>query len=59
PPSHRARRTTYPVTSSALTINEPTRDTKGKKRAAPETLSEDNNLSASASAGPSKRPRST
>jgi E3 ubiquitin-protein ligase TRIP12 len=39
PSSHRARRTTYPVTSSALTINEPIRDTKGKKRAVPETLS--------------------
>ncbi|KAI0306092.1 hypothetical protein B0F90DRAFT_1808594 [Multifurca ochricompacta] len=41
--SKKGRRTTYPVTTSAsaLTINEPTRDTKGKKRAAPETLPED------------------
>ncbi|KAH9971619.1 hypothetical protein BGW80DRAFT_1253329 [Lactifluus volemus] len=38
--SHKkARRTTYPVTSSTLTINKPIRDTKGKKRAVPETLS--------------------
>jgi E3 ubiquitin-protein ligase TRIP12 len=52
-PLHRARRTTYPP---ALTINEPTRDTKGKKRAAPEAPSDD--LSASAPAASSKRPRS-
>ena len=32
---------TYPITSSSLTTNEPTRDTKGKKRAAPEALSEE------------------
>ncbi|KAF8262629.1 hypothetical protein EI94DRAFT_1773142 [Lactarius quietus] len=51
---HRARRTTYPP--PPLTINEPTRDTKGKKRAAAELPSED--ISASAPAGPSKRPRS-
>ncbi|KAH9000071.1 hypothetical protein EDB92DRAFT_2051252 [Lactarius akahatsu] len=53
--SKKGRRTTYPVTTSALTINEPTRDTKGKKRAAAEAPSED--LSASAPPGPSKRPR--
>src|SRR6266702_7622926 len=55
-PLHRGRRTTYPVTAPALTINEPTRDNKGKKRAAAEAPSED--LSASAPLGPSKRPRS-
>ncbi|KAI9429610.1 ubiquitin-protein ligase [Lactarius indigo] len=55
-PLHRGRRTTYPVTAPPLTINEPTRDTKGKKRAAAEAPSED--LSASAPPGPSKRPRS-
>ena len=50
---NRPRRTTYPN----LTINEPIRDTKGKKRAAPEVVpSED--LSASAPAASSKRPRS-
>ncbi|KAH9172968.1 hypothetical protein EDB89DRAFT_1961917 [Lactarius sanguifluus] len=54
--SKKGRRTTYPVTTPALTINEPTRDTKGKKRAAAEAPSED--LSASAPPGPSKRPRS-
>lgn len=53
---YRGRRTTYPITSSSLTINEPTRDTKGKKRAAAEALSEEH--SASAPPGPSKRPRS-
>src|SRR5260221_4741646 len=31
----------YPITSSSLAINEPTRDTTGKKRAAPEALSEE------------------
>ena len=51
----RGRRTTYPITSSSLTINEPIRDTKGKKRAAPEALPEE--LSASAPPGPSKRLR--
>lgn len=54
--SKKGRRTTYPVTTPALTINEPTRDTKGKKRAAAEAPSED--LSASAPPAPSKRPRS-
>jgi E3 ubiquitin-protein ligase TRIP12 len=53
--SKKGRRTTYPITSSSLTINEPTRDTKGKKRAAPEALPEE--LSASVLAGPYKRPR--
>ncbi|KAI9510528.1 hypothetical protein F5148DRAFT_1274737 [Russula earlei] len=52
----KGRRTTCPITPSALTINEPTRDIKGKKRAAPETLPEE--LTTSAVPGPSKRPRS-
>ena len=52
---HRGRRTTYPITSTSLTINEPPRDTKGKKRAAPEALPGE--LSASAPTGPSKRAR--
>lgn len=39
-PHLRARRSTYPV-SPTLTINEPAKDTKGKKRAAPEDNSDD------------------
>ncbi|KAI0287812.1 hypothetical protein BC826DRAFT_916622 [Russula brevipes] len=54
--SKRGRRTAYPITSSSITINEPIRDSKGKKRAAPEPLPEE--LSASAPADPSKRHRS-
>lgn len=44
-----ARRSTYPATS-ALTINEPTKDTKGKKRAAPEDHSEDDETAAASTA---------
>ncbi|KAL1941289.1 hypothetical protein VTO73DRAFT_7501 [Trametes versicolor] len=47
--SKRARRSTYPTTST-LTINEPTKDTKGKKRAAPEDHSEDDETAAAISA---------
>ncbi|TFK74978.1 hypothetical protein BDN72DRAFT_886090 [Pluteus cervinus] len=49
--SKRPRRSA-PVTSAALVINEPPRDLKGKKRAAPEPTSEEE-------AGPSKRLRTT
>ncbi|KAH9944969.1 uncharacterized protein BXZ73DRAFT_38598 [Epithele typhae] len=45
----RTRRSTLPATS-ALTINEPPKDTKGKKRAAPEDHSEDENPVATSSA---------
>ncbi|RPD53372.1 hypothetical protein L226DRAFT_617463 [Lentinus tigrinus ALCF2SS1-7] len=48
-PSKRTRRSTLPATS-ALTINEPTKDTKGKKRAAPEDHSEDDETTAASSA---------
>jgi E3 ubiquitin-protein ligase TRIP12 len=51
-----ARRTTYPITEP-LTIEEPPKDIKGKKRAAPGT-SEDEATAASASA-PVKRTRIT
>ncbi|KAF9221474.1 hypothetical protein BS17DRAFT_758087 [Gyrodon lividus] len=57
--SKRARRATFPSTStSSLTINEPTKDRKGKKRAAPEADSEEEgaNLALSSS---SKRTRTT
>ncbi|RDX51248.1 hypothetical protein OH76DRAFT_1401563 [Lentinus brumalis] len=47
--SKRTRRSTLPATT-ALTINEPTKDTKGKKRAAPEDPSEDDELTAPAPA---------
>ncbi|KAI0272306.1 hypothetical protein BC834DRAFT_1030472 [Gloeopeniophorella convolvens] len=57
--SKKVRRATYPATTSALTINEPARDTKGKKRAAPEPASEEEPAPASAPAGSSKRPRTT
>ncbi|TDL21828.1 hypothetical protein BD410DRAFT_771174 [Rickenella mellea] len=40
-PNKRTRRATFAAPSGALTINEPTRDPKGKKRAAPETTDED------------------
>ena len=43
------RRVTLPA-PSALTINEPTKDTKGKKRAAPEDHSDDDGTTATASA---------
>ncbi|KIJ20720.1 hypothetical protein PAXINDRAFT_165588 [Paxillus involutus ATCC 200175] len=55
--SKRARRATFPLAStSSLTINEPTKDRKGKKRAAPEADSEEEraNLALSSS---SKRTR--
>ncbi|KAI9062557.1 hypothetical protein FKP32DRAFT_1593207 [Trametes sanguinea] len=52
--SKRARRSTFPTTS-ALTINEPTKDSKGKKRAAPEDHSEDDSTAAATSA--LKKPR--
>lgn len=50
----RARRTTLPI-AAPLTINEPPKDTKGKKRAAP-GASEDEATATSASA-PVKRTR--
>ncbi|KAI0091468.1 hypothetical protein BDY19DRAFT_983799 [Irpex rosettiformis] len=53
----RARRTTYPI-AAPLTINEPAKDLKGKKRAAPGSTSEDDTTVASASA-PVKRTRTT
>ncbi|KAJ7625532.1 hypothetical protein FB45DRAFT_921679 [Roridomyces roridus] len=53
-PAKRARRNPPPA-QTPLTINEPVRDPKGKKRAAPEPTSDDEE-----SAGPStKRPRTT
>ncbi|THH11305.1 hypothetical protein EW145_g739 [Phellinidium pouzarii] len=39
--SKRTRRATLPPTASAFLINEPAKDSKGKKRAAPESISED------------------
>ncbi|KAG8220830.1 hypothetical protein J3R82DRAFT_2323 [Butyriboletus roseoflavus] len=57
--SKRARRTTFPSTSaSSLTINEPTKDRKGKKRAAPEADSEEEGGN-SAALSSSKRTRTT
>ncbi|KAI0704459.1 hypothetical protein C8T65DRAFT_741026 [Cerioporus squamosus] len=55
--SKRTRRSTLPATS-ALTINEPSKDTKGKKRAAPEDPSEDDETTATSSA-PKKLRRAT
>ncbi|KAI0628036.1 hypothetical protein C8Q77DRAFT_1068746 [Trametes polyzona] len=56
--SKRARRSTYPATS-ALTINEPAKDSKGKKRAAPEDHSEEDETAAATSATKKlKRPTS-
>ncbi|KAI0664313.1 hypothetical protein C8Q70DRAFT_946839 [Cubamyces menziesii] len=55
--SKRARRSTYPATS-ALTINEPTKDSKGKKRAAPEDHSEDDTAAASSAPKKLRRPTS-
>ncbi|KAI0352109.1 hypothetical protein OH77DRAFT_1428880 [Trametes cingulata] len=55
--SKRARRSTFPATS-ALTINEPPKDSKGKKRAAPEDHSEDDDSAAAASV-PKKLKRAT
>ncbi|KAJ7231897.1 hypothetical protein B0H12DRAFT_1262703 [Mycena haematopus] len=49
-----AKRTRRNPPQTALTINEPIRDPKGKKRAAPEPNSDEEE-----SAGPSKRPRTT
>ncbi|KAF8519043.1 hypothetical protein BU17DRAFT_48078 [Hysterangium stoloniferum] len=48
-PSKRARRTTVPATTSPLTISEPVRDPKGKKRAAPDP---DSDLEQAASPAP-------
>ena len=45
---HRARRATYPSPAS-LTIQEPVKDVKGKKRAAPEPSSDDDTQAASSS----------
>lgn len=53
----RARRATYPITSTALTIQEPLRDPKGKKRALPETNSDEETTAASSSTN--KRFRTT
>ncbi|KAI0686676.1 hypothetical protein BC835DRAFT_1287769 [Cytidiella melzeri] len=53
----KARRTTYPI-ATPLTIIEPPKDLKGKKRAAPEGSSEDETTAASVSA-PVKRTRTT
>ncbi|KAH9851913.1 hypothetical protein C2E23DRAFT_904051 [Lenzites betulinus] len=53
----RPRRSTFPETA-ALTINEPTKDSKGKKRAAPEDQSEDDETAA-ASSGLKKPSRPT
>ncbi|PIL24628.1 transporter [Ganoderma sinense ZZ0214-1] len=50
----RTRRVTLPA-PSALTINEPTKDAKGKKRAAPEDHSDDDGTTATPSAA--KKPR--
>ncbi|KAH8075865.1 hypothetical protein BXZ70DRAFT_712273 [Cristinia sonorae] len=52
----RARRTTYPI-SAGVTINEPVKDPKGKKRAAPEPTSDDDITTATTSS--SKRTRTT
>lgn len=52
----RNRRATFP-NSSPLTINEPVPDPKGKKRALPESNSEDEEIPASASSSSTKRPR--
>ncbi|TCD69149.1 Ubiquitin fusion degradation protein 4 [Steccherinum ochraceum] len=54
--SKRARRTTYPI-SAGVTINEPVKDLKGKKRAAPESISDDDTTALTASS--SKRTRTT
>ncbi|KAF8557697.1 hypothetical protein OG21DRAFT_1434490 [Imleria badia] len=57
--SKRARRTTFPSAStSSLTINEPSKDRKGKKRAAPEADSEEEGGN-SAALSSSKRTRTT
>ncbi|KDQ61362.1 hypothetical protein JAAARDRAFT_30788 [Jaapia argillacea MUCL 33604] len=59
-PNKKARRATFPATTSALTINEPPRDIKGKKRAAPEPNSdEDESTAAASSSAPIKRQRAT
>ncbi|KAI8996413.1 hypothetical protein BD414DRAFT_455102 [Trametes punicea] len=55
--SKRARRSTYPPTSS-LTINEPSKDSKGKKRAAPEDRS-DEDVTPAATSAPKKFKRPT
>ncbi|KAJ3552880.1 hypothetical protein NM688_g3918 [Phlebia brevispora] len=52
----RARRTTYSV-SAPLTINEPTKDLKGKKRAVPEDNSEEETITSISA--PVKRTRTT
>ncbi|TFY68826.1 hypothetical protein EVJ58_g785 [Rhodofomes roseus] len=54
--SKRARRATYPV-SSALSINEPSTDTKGKKRAQPNSSEGEENLASSSTT--TKRTRTT
>lgn len=54
----KARRATFPTANPGVTINEPERDTKGKKRAAPEGNFEEELSTATASA-PSKRLRAT
>ncbi|KAI9573982.1 hypothetical protein HD554DRAFT_2202087 [Boletus coccyginus] len=57
--SKRARRVTFPSAStSSLTINEPTKDQKGKKRAAPEADSEEEGYNSPALSS-SKRTRTT
>jgi E3 ubiquitin-protein ligase TRIP12 len=53
----RARRATHPITSTALTIQEPLRDPKGKKRALPESNSDEETPTASSSTN--KRTRTT
>ncbi|KAL4245224.1 UPL family protein [Abortiporus biennis] len=58
-PNKRARRTTYPV-ATGVTIHEPVKDSKGKKRAAPETNSEDDTTTPATSASaPVKRTRTS
>ena len=53
--SPRARRVTFPPQSSGLSIQEPPRDIKGKKRALPEATSDEDTSVASSST--LKRPR--
>ena len=56
PPNVRTRRSTLP-TSTPLTINEPAKDAKGKKRAVPDENSEEEPGAATSASAPVKRTR--
>ncbi|KAK7056382.1 Ubiquitin fusion degradation protein 4 [Paramarasmius palmivorus] len=59
PPKRRTRRNTTNTSNPPLTINEPVKDPKGKKRAAPEVSSDEDHAPSSSSKRPRTRSQTT